>query len=142
MSGPGQNDGHDGMDAGAREFARRVGALLNDSAVSLDGRTRSALTRARHAALEGAAPPARSSWRSWAPAGTVAMALLLVVFFVGQRPGAEPPVPASLGSVDDLALVSDADDFGLSVDGDMDLDSDFYEWAAGAGGNPGHGVGS
>lgn len=142
MSGPVEDEpGRDDADAGAREFERRVGALLNDSAAGLDGRTRSALTRARYAALERV-EPARSPWRSWAPAGTVAMVALLVMFYVGQRPGSESAMPASPGSVDDLALVSDADGFDLSVDGDMDLDSDFYEWAAAAGGNPGSGLGS
>ncbi len=132
-----------GMDAGTREFERRVGALLADSAEALDGRTRSALTRARHVALEQAAQPARGTlWRGWAPAGAVAMALLVVVFYAGQRPGGDLLVPAPVSSVDDLALVSDADAFDLSVDGDLDLDSDFYEWAAATGGTSGNGLGS
>ena len=77
MSGDTESNG---VDAGAREFERRVAALLTDSADALDGRTRSALTRARYAALEQAARPARSTlWRGWAPAGAVAMALLVVV---------------------------------------------------------------
>lgn len=144
MSG---NDEHDTMDAGSREFERRVGALLVDSADALDGRTRSALTRARFAALEHASQPARDArkalWRGWAPAGAVAMALLVVVFYAGQRPGSGAVVaPGTVTVADDLALVTDADVFDLSDDGDMDLDSDFYEWAAATGGTPGNGLGS
>jgi hypothetical protein len=139
MSG---NDGKNGMaDEGAGEFERRVSALLVDSVDVLDGRTRSALTRARHAALAQA--PARGErWRGWAPAGALAMALLVVVFYAGQRTGNGPAAaPTAVNAVDDLALVSDADAFDLSADGDLDLDSDFYEWAA-AGGTPGNGLGS
>lgn len=137
------NSDNDSLDPGAREFGRRVGALLTDSADALDGRTRSALTRARYAALEQAARPARRpSWRGWAPAGAVAMALLVMVFYAGQRPGGQPAVPAALSGVDDLAMVSDADAFDLSVDSDADLDSDFYEWAAAKGGTSGNGLGS
>lgn len=128
------------MEDGAREFERRVGALLVQSADDLDGRTRSALTQARFAALAQAqsAGPARRALRfSWAPAGALAMALMVVVFHAGQRTG---DVPAAVHGADDFALISDADLFDLSNDGDMDLDSDFYEWAAAAGGMPGDGL--
>ena len=141
MSGDTESD--NSLDPRAREFERRVGALLTDSADALDGRTRSALTRARYAALEHAVHPARAAvWRGWAPASAVAMALL-VVFYVGLRPGSNPAVvPAPLSGVDDLALVSDADAFDLSIDSEADLDSDFYEWAAATGGTSGNGSGN
>jgi len=134
------------MDTASLEFERRVAALLADSADSLDGRTRSALTRARYAALEKAPQPssrARSAIsRGWLPAGAVATALLVVVFFVGQRPPhGSLSAPSAAGGVDDFALVIDADAFDLSNDGDMDLDSDFYEWAAATGGTSGTGLG-
>lgn len=125
------------------EFERRVGALLNDSADGLDGRTRSALTRARHAALAHAKAPHAASWRTWAPAGAVAAGLLVVVFFVGQQGGIDHPVVVNGGATDDFALVSDADGFELSVDGDVDLDADFYEWAASRAATAGNrGIGS
>jgi len=139
-----RNGDDSAMSDGAREFERRVGALLVDSADALDGRTRSALTRARFAALEQAQPAGRvrTALRSgWAPAGALAMALLVVVFYAGQRTVNGPAMmPAAAGATDDFALVSDADVFDLSSDGDADLDSDFYEWAAATGGTPGHGL--
>jgi len=145
MSGSGANDGMDhSMEEGAREFERRAGALLSASADALDGHARSALTRARYAALEQVARPARRApWRGWAPAGAVAMAMLVVVFYAGQRMGGDHVgTPAPLSSVDDMALVSDADGFDISVDADLDLDSDFYEWAAAKSGTSGNGLGS
>jgi hypothetical protein len=140
------------LDPAHAEFERRVAALLVDSADSLDGRTRSALTQVRHAALQAAArAPTRvraSGWLTWAPAGALAMALLVIVFYGGQRPGALPgygavapsAVASNGGGLDDLALVTDADAYDLSEDGDLDLDADFYEWAAAAGGVAGDGL--
>jgi hypothetical protein len=124
-----EHESASGADDGRSEFERRVAGLLNDSADGLDGRTRSALTRARHAALAQAARPRASSWRVWAPAGALAAGLLVAVLFVGQQGRMDRPLAAG-GAVDDLALLSDADAYELSTDTDMDLDSDFYEWAA------------
>lgn len=113
------------------EFERRVATLLNDSADALDGRTRSALTRARHAALAEATAPRSARWRAWAPVGALATGLLVVVFFVGQHGGVQSPVAGASGGVtDDLGLLTDVDGYELSMDTEMDLDSDFYEWAA------------
>lgn len=126
------------------EFERRVATLLNDSADGLDGRTRSALTRARHAALAQSASGRAASWRAWAPAGALAAGLLVVVFFVGHQGGMQSPLAgAGVAPADDLGLLTDVDGYELSIDTDMDLDSDFYEWAAASskarGGNRGIG---
>jgi hypothetical protein len=139
MSTERERAGQDGSEHA--EFERRVAALLNDSADALDGRTRSALTRARHAALAQAGAPRAASWRAWAPAGALAAGLLVAVFFVGRQGSIDRPGTGTGGPVDDLALVSDADAYDLSTDADMDLDADFYEWAAGAA-NSGRGLGS
>jgi hypothetical protein len=61
-------------------FERRAGELLRDSADSLDAATRSRLTQARHAALEGiSARPAWLDFRVLAPGGAVAAAAVVAV---------------------------------------------------------------
>jgi hypothetical protein len=110
------------------EFERRTHDILEESASRLDGRTRSRLTQARHAALEQLAHPARNWWRSYVPAGAAAaVAVLAVVIWSG--PAENLPLVAQAGSpVDDIELLADAEapDF---ADGGEDLE--FYEWAAG-----------
>jgi hypothetical protein len=131
-------------DAAATGFEQRVRALLDDSAARLDGRTRSRLTQARYAALEQlAAHPRRSLWRSWAPAGAVAMAVLATLLYVGQR-GADAPLtnPAGGAAIDDLELLADADALELTSELDAELDYDFYEWAAAAASEGDSGLGT
>jgi hypothetical protein len=115
------------------EFEKRVSELLTDSSNSLDGRTQSRLTQARHAALDQLHRPrsAIGAWRQWAPTGAVAAAVLVTVFYVGQRGAVDVNVVARAGSgLDDLELLADSDTYALSADADQDLDADFYEWAA------------
>jgi hypothetical protein len=130
------------------EFERRMKAALLESSDALDGRTRSALTRMRHAAIEAGEQRRGvfTQWlasssavkRGWAPAGALAMALLVTFFFAQQRDvdgglGGSGVVTALVNpsnSLDDLDLVSDAEAYELSADEDFELDSDFYEWAA------------
>jgi negative regulator of sigma E activity len=122
------------QEPGATEFEQRVRAALEDSAAGLDGRTRSRLTQARHAALDQlSARAARPAWRSWAPAGAAAMAVLATLLFVGQR-GGDAPLgnPAGGGAIDDLELLADADALELTAELDSELDYEFYEWAAAA----------
>jgi hypothetical protein len=108
------------------EFEKRTQQVLEESAGRLDGRTRSRLTQARHAALDQLAQPARNWWRSYVPAGAAAaVAVLGVVMWSG--PNDRPPT-AGANPVEDIELLADAEapDF---VDGGEDLE--FYEWAAG-----------
>jgi hypothetical protein len=138
------------------EFGRRVGALLRDSAEALDGRTRSALTRARYTALGQArrrGDVSRLTLRYWAPAGALAMGMIGVMLFMGHGAGRQGGLPA-MGAgttAEDLALLSDADGYEISndvsSDADLEQDSDFYEWAvasayAGGSGASGQGLGS
>jgi hypothetical protein len=125
-----------------QEFEKRVGDLLRASSDSLDGRTRSRLTQARYAALEQARASKFSgfaAWRNWAPVGAVAMAVLVTVFYVGQRGAVNvsQPTPASAAGsgLDDLELLADADVYALSTEDDAELDADFYEWAAASAAN-------
>ena len=111
------------------DFEKRTQEVLEESAARLDGRTRSRLTQARHAALAGLDKPARQWWRSYVPAGAAAAAAVLaVVMFV--QPGAvvEQRVASNPSTVEDMDILADADAPDFTEDGD---DVEFYEWAGG-----------
>jgi hypothetical protein len=106
------------------EFEKRTREVLEESAGRLDGRTRSRLTQARHAALAQLAQPARHWWRAYVPAGAAAaVAVLAVVIWSG--PAVKAP---TAGPVEDMELLADAEAPDFVDDGD---DLEFYEWAAG-----------
>ena len=104
------------------DFEKRTREVLEDSAGRLDGRTRSRLTQARHAALAQLEQPARHWWRSYVPAGAAAaVAVLAVVMWSGPD---RPIVESS--PVDDVDMLADSD-APVFAEGD---DLEFYEWAA------------
>ena len=106
------------------EFEKRTQEVLEDSVARLDGRTRSRLTQARHAALAQLEQPARHWWRSYVPAGAAAaVAVLAVVMWSG--PMTQPPAASP---AEDMELLADSDAPDFVDDGD---DLEFYEWAAG-----------
>src|SRR5437870_5688169 len=106
------------------DFEKRTQEVLEESVSRLDGRTRSRLTQARHAALAGLDQPARQWWRSYVPAGAAAAAAVLaVVVFVGRPNVISTPVVA-----DDTEILADVDAPDFTEDSD---DVDFYEWAGG-----------
>jgi negative regulator of sigma E activity len=106
------------------DFEKRTQEVLEESVGRLDGRTRSRLTQARHAALAQLEQPARHWWRSYVPAGAVAaVAVLAVVMWT--NPVTQPP---TAGPVDDMELLADSDAPDFVDDGE---DLEFYEWAAG-----------
>lgn len=114
-------------------FARRLGELLQESADGLDGATRSRLTQARHRALAqlGRRSVQYSAWRSWAPAGALALAVLVTLGYV-SRHGTQSELitgTAPAPALDDLLLLADGD----VLDMGQDADFEFYEWAAGGG---------
>ena len=124
------------MNSGTDEpsvFEQRARLLLNESVERLPAETRSRLTRARHAALEG-----RRSWkyslvRRWAPAGAGAFAVAILALMFTFMPQSEGPAisaasPFSTAAPEDLEMLADSD--GVQLSGDQDLDNDFYEWAA------------
>ena len=110
------------------DFEKRTQEILEESTARLDGRTRSRLTQARHAALGQLTQPARHWWRAYVPAGAAAaVAVLAVVMW--SRPFSESPLAAqSAGAVEDMELLADADAPDFVDDGE---DLEFYEWAAG-----------
>ena len=106
------------------DLEKRTQEVLEESVSRLDGRTRSRLTQARHAALAGLDKPARQWWRSYVPAGAAAaVAVFAVMLYTGGHgPGAVPgPI-----AVDDTEIL--AADVDFTEDSD---DVEFYEWAAG-----------
>jgi hypothetical protein len=113
------------------EFERRTRALLMESADQLPGAVRSRLTQARHAAL--AAHPANrqssvSMARRWMPAGAVA-GLVLALFVALAPHGTSTSTPhLAMASLEDIDMLYDSD--ALPLNGDQDVDFDFYEWAA------------
>jgi anti-sigma-K factor RskA len=105
------------------EFEKRTHEVLEESVSRLDGRTRSRLTQARHAALAQLEQPARHWWRSYVPAGAAAaVAVLAVVMW--SNPSDLPVASPS----EDMELLADADAPDFADDGE---DLEFYEWAAG-----------
>lgn len=121
-------------DAGAAAFERRASELLVDSAEHLDGRVRSRLTQARHAALAELEQRRGRSFRVpgfWLPAGTVAAATVLALAVWLRAPGPENVTAAANGAdvsaVEDIAILAAADEPELYAE-----DAEFYEWAGAA----------
>lgn len=109
------------------EFEKRTQEVLGESAARLDGRTRSRLTQARHAALAQLEKPARYGWRSYVPVGAAAAAAVLAVtIYTGQSD--TPRIVRAETVVDDMDILADAEAPDFTDDGD---DVEFYEWAAG-----------
>jgi hypothetical protein len=117
---PEANDGHDALERHGRE-------LLNASADAVDGRVRSRLNQARHAALAELATGARP-FRvpgRWLPAGALALAAVLAVAVWVAR-----PVPGSGPQLADALVAEDAEMLASSEGPDLYADDDdFYEWA-------------
>lgn len=117
---------------GDSELERRTRALLLGSAENVPGAVRSRLTQARHAALAARHARLRYRLQRWLPAGAVAAAALalLVVFVPHGRhvavSTADPLINSS--GVEEIELLSS----DVPLNGDQDVDYDFYEWAVDA----------
>ncbi len=113
------------------EFEKRTRAVLEESVSRVDGRIRSRLNQARHAALDAVPGGRRRSFgeRQWLPlSGAVAAALLVAIVMWTRTPDPTLPVVADSPqtSFDDLDLLADADALDL-IEEDDDA---FLEWAA------------
>jgi len=111
------------------EFEKRTRALLEESLTRIDGRVRSRLNQARHAALE-AVPGERALFvrrTAWIPAtGAVAAAVLIGVMLWTQRTMPLPAIDVAQSPAEDLELLADSDALEMVED----WDGAFYEWAA------------
>jgi hypothetical protein len=115
------------------EFERRARALLEESVQRVDGRIRSRLNQARHAAIEEASRrPSLFRRFTLMPAAASAVAAAVLVAFVlwpHSRSG-DSPIAEGGGrtSVEDLDLLADSDALDLVTDESTDT-GQFYEWA-------------
>lgn len=99
----------------------RTRAAFDASVESLDGRTRSKLTRARHAAIEELHQSARRPWqRASVVLGGLSAAVLAVWVAIGQF----TPVTPSEIVLDDMEFVADAPSLELLEE------VEFYAWVA------------
>src|SRR5882724_909449 len=111
------------------EFEQHARALLEDSVLRIDGRIRSRLNQARHAAVEEASRRP-SFWRRFAvmPAASAVAAAVLVAFVLWPHahPG-DSIIEGGHGTVEDLDLLADGD--ALDLVSDETDGGAFYEWA-------------
>ena len=118
------------------DWEARSRALYEESIATLDLRTRSRLTEARHAALDAARRPRAAVGRmlprwSWLVAGVAAALLMAVVLRIAMPSGgAAAGTDGSAARAEDAGLVASADPADDPVRM-MSEDADFYTWAAG-----------
>jgi hypothetical protein len=105
------------------QFEAHTRAVFESSVESLDGRTRSKLTQARHAALREL-QHARPSWmRWWMPVSGLATGAILVMWIGFGRVGLSNPEPGEL-PLDDFEIV------GENANLELLEDVEFYAWIA------------
>jgi hypothetical protein len=124
-SGPGaRTEAH--TEAG--EFEQRARALLEGSVLRIDGRVRSRLNQARHAAIEEAARRP-SFWRRFSlmPAASAVAAAVLVAFVLWPHAHHGESIIEGGHTVEDLDLLADGD--ALDLVSDETDGGAFYEWA-------------
>ena len=112
------------------EFEKRTRELLADSVQRVDGRIRSRLNQARHAAIEEATKRP-SVWRRFSlmpAAGAVAAAVLVAfVLWPHSHRGDSGTEGSSRAGMEDLDLLADSD--ALDLVSDETDPGQFYEWA-------------
>jgi hypothetical protein len=106
------------------KLEERAAALLQDSAEQLDGKTRSQLTQARHAALDAVREGERKT--NWLlPAAGVAAAAVLAVTVslnVANQTNVDDEQQLALTPVDELEIVTAEDSL------EFYRDVEFYAW--------------
>jgi hypothetical protein len=114
------------------EFERRSRVVLEESLLRIDGRVRSRLNQARHAAVAAATArrrPLFSRLFTLVPTAGAAAAALMVAMVFWHGGAGRPIEPAPATHVEDLDLLADSDGLDLVEDGG-DGSGSFYEWAA------------
>ena len=114
----------------------RSRALFRDSLASVDLRTRSRLTQARHAALAAADASARRPWLARAPfwtsaVGVTAAAVLGIALWFGGPMGQHGAVPSAdnQSKFEDLDILASSDESSEDAIDMLQDDIDFYAWA-------------
>jgi hypothetical protein len=111
------------------EFERHTRALLEESVSRVDGRIRSRLNQARHAALEEASRRP-SFWQrfSMMPAAGAVAATVLVAFVLWPHAHqSDSMLPENGHAAEDLELLADSD--ALDLVSEESEEGAFYEWA-------------
>lgn len=104
-------------------FEARTRELFDTSVESLDGRTRSRLTQARHAAAEELSRQRAHPWRrSWIATSSATAAAFLAVW-IGVRSLGPAPETREL-PFDEWEIVAESPNF------DLLRDVEFYAWVA------------
>jgi hypothetical protein len=119
------------------EFESRARAVFDESVESLDAEIRSRLNRARQAALAAPEPTRAPAWRSWAPVGAVAAAVVAAVLW--RMPGVNDATQLhgnGEAPIEIVELAAEGDDFELLTE-----DPEFYTWVADQAGSGSNGVG-
>jgi hypothetical protein len=113
------------------ELEDRTRALFDASVENLDGRTRSRLTQARHAALAEIRAHRAQPWRrAWLPMSGVATVAALAVWITLGPAGNNGAVENGGLALDDLDIVAEAPNLDLLED------VEFYAWIANEAGEP------
>jgi hypothetical protein len=113
------------------EFEQRARALLEEGVQRVDGRIRSRLNQARHAAIEEASRrPSLFRRFTLMPAASALAAAVLVAFVLWPHSHSGDSLVEGGGrtSVEDLDLLADSDALDLVTDESTDT-GQFYEWA-------------
>lgn len=111
----------------SQDFENRTREVLGESVERLDGRTRSRLTQARHAALARLENPPKPIWlRTFVPVGATAAVAAIAVILWAARPPADAVI-AETGPAYDMELLADSEAPDFLADAD---ELEFYEWAA------------
>jgi hypothetical protein len=110
------------------EFEQHARTLLEGSVLRIDGRVRSRLNQARHAAIEEAVRRP-SFWRRFSlmPAASAVAAAVLVAFVLWPHAHQGESVVEGGHTVEDLDLLADGD--ALDLVSDETDGGAFYEWA-------------
>ena len=116
----------------------RARAVFDESVEHLDAEIRSRLNRARQAALADREPARAPAWRSWAPVGAVAAAVVAAAV-LWRMPGVNDVPQVQINGeapIEIVELAAEGDDFELLTE-----DPEFYTWVADQAGNGSNGVG-
>jgi anti-sigma-K factor RskA len=112
------------------DFEARAAALLQQSARTLDGRTRSRLNQARQAALDELPAPRARGWRSGFAIASAAAVAILAVGVWRNLPQTEAPADDLAPAIASVPVGSDLELLLAEENLDMIEDLEFFAWLA------------